>query len=677
MQQRTKTYLLVIGALTILLFSATVMIQDLRENTKLLDEIATTQLKLSTYSTRLTKAIQHNQAKTLEALVMQDASLQKSIQTSANEIVTTVKQLSHCIKKHKDMLPPKVLEVINTINSRVIAYKNIENSVLQATKENKYEELQDALVGFNTTAAAFSNDVLQLVELTNKLLQNKISLLREHNKQTNRFLYTSYSLVTLLLILSLYLMQRYQKKMLQQLQRAEKAEKETRELSLQLQRYSKGLEAEIAKKERELYEKIYTNPISKLPNRYKLLEQMQNNDFKYLALLNIDNFQKFNDVYGENVGNEALKLTAKFLTQRLPKEHALYHLSGDEYAIVALNDSSITKERFLENIRDILKAFRKQEFVIDNNRFTLSMSAGISFDGLQKMLAYADMALKDAKKKTTYIEIYQNIELESKHKEDIRCYQTLLDALAHHRVIPFLQPIVPLQSSTLPIKYESLARLIDTQGNIIPPVNFLRVAKQNRIYYKITNTIVHQAFDIVEKHNLSLSVNLSMADIMNEKTTKMIFEKLESFEHCENITFELLETEDFKDYKSVYEFCVKAKSYGVSLALDDFGSGYSNFSHIIHLPVDYIKIDASLISNIVRDHASRLMVEVIVLLAKKIGVKTVAEFVSSKEIMETIKALGVDYAQGFYLGRPEKVEHYLEHPPSLPLDADREKGMNM
>ena len=305
------------------------------------------------------------------------------------------------------------------------------------------------------------------------------------------------------------------------------------------------------------------------------------------------------------------------------------------------------------------------------------MSAGISFGGLQKMLAYADMALKDAKKKATYIEIYQGKELESKHKEDLQCYQMLLDALDHNRVIPFLQPLVPLQNPNLPLKYESLVRLIDAQGNIVPPSNFLRVAKQNRIYYKITKAMLNQAFEIIQQHKLSLSVNLSMADITNEKTTQMIFEKLESFEYCTHLTFELLETEDFKDYKRVYEFCVKAKTYGVSLALDDFGSGYSNFSHIIHLPIDYIKIDASLISNIARDYASRLMVEVIVLLAKKIGVKTVAEFVSSQEIMQTVGDLGVDYAQGFYLGKPERVEYYLKHPPALPAHGDKAEGMNI
>ena len=134
---------------------------------------------------------------------------------------------------------------------------------------------------------------------------------------------------------------------------------------------------------------------------------------------------------------------------------------------------------------------------------------------------------------------------------------------------------------------------------------------------------------------------------------------MDSFEHNELITVELLETEDFNNYKLVYDFCVKVRSFGVKVALDDFGSGYSNFSHILQLPVDYIKIDASLISNIDRDLSSQIMVETIVELAHKLNVLTIAEFVSSEEIFAVVKDLGVDYAQGYYLGKPLDINEYI------------------
>ncbi len=133
---------------------------------------------------------------------------------------------------------------------------------------------------------------------------------------------------------------------------------------------------------------------------------------------------------------------------------------------------------------------------------------------------------------------------------------------------------------------------------------------------------------------------------------------LDSFNYNHLITIEILETEEFKDYDVVYNFCRKIRTYGIKIALDDFGSGYSNFTHILNLPIDFIKIDASLISNIDRDEHSQIMVETIVGLAHKINVKTIAEFVSSKEILTTVKKLKVDYAQGYYIGKPEDISKY-------------------
>ncbi len=666
MKRKINTYVLTLSAIFLLLALGWVVTNTIRYNTQLLNEIATTQLKLSTYTTRLNKNIQLNQEKTIEALILNDESALQTIKQSGNEIIETIRQLSACVHKHATMLPPEVPKIIDTINKRVIAFEKIEKSILDALKHNKKEEFQDALIGFNATAAAFSADVLHLVELTNALLQKKISTLQKSNEKANLFISITFVLTAFLLLTSLYFTLRYQKKMLRQLNRAENAEKQTRLLSRRLEHYSKELEVEIEKKKSELTEKIYTNAISKLPNRNKLLEDIQNNTFKYLALLNIDNFQKFNDVYGEAFGNIALKASAEFLQNNTPKNYNIYHIGGDEFVISALKQSDLESDDFVAFIQNILKAFRKKEFIIDSKRFVLTMTAGISLGGMQKMLAYADMALKDAKKKGKAYEIYEGKSLEASHKEDLECYHKLLDALQNRRLVAFLQPIVPISDPALPCKYESLVRIIDENSKIIPPVNFLRVAKQNRINYKITKEMFYNTLKLIKEYKVPISINLSMADITNEKTVDMIYKELAAFHDAHLITFELLETEDFKDYASVYDFCMQVKSYGVSLALDDFGSGYSNFSHILHLPIDFIKIDASLISNISRDHASRLMVEIIVLLAKKIGAKTIAEFVSSEEIYNIVKELGVDYAQGFYVGKPERPALYLNNSSASP-----------
>jgi EAL domain-containing protein (putative c-di-GMP-specific phosphodiesterase class I) len=304
-------------------------------------------------------------------------------------------------------------------------------------------------------------------------------------------------------------------------------------------------------------------------------------------------------------------------------------------------------------------SFKAEKFIYEDKIFQFMMSGGIAYGKKKKLLAYADMALKDAKKRNMQLSVYDEEEkLEQVHKDDIACHAKLIQAIDEKKVISYFQPIVPIQDNSLPVKYESLVR-IDHNGSIIPPFRFIDVAKVNRVYHKITRAVIHNTLSVIEKYKIPCSLNISLVDIDNVRTMAHFFEIVQNFEYNDLLTVELLETEDFKNYDDVYNFCVKVRSYGIKVALDDFGSGYSNFSHILHLPVDYIKIDASLISNIDRDLNSRLMVETIVDLAHKLHVSTIAEFVSSEDILVVIKTLGVDYAQGFHLGKPEPIEKHL------------------
>ncbi len=666
--RKAKTYVLMLGSIVMLAFSAMIVTKTLRNNTKLLNEIAEYQFTLSNYSNQLNQAIQDNQAKILEAPLEQDTDSIRNIHNNSTKILQILKQLSDFIDRNSQTLPQKVININKIISKRSIAYKSIENSILKAIEHKDREEYHEALIGFNSTAIAFTNDVLKLVEAIDTVLQTKINTLQNENKKANRLITVIFILIALLLFASIYLTLKYQKELLQQLTRAENAEKKATKLAKKLENYSKELKEEVERKTHEIKTNLYTSIITKLPNRNKLLEDIQNHDIGYLALLDIDNFQKLNDVYGEELGNEVLRLTGEFLKENTPSQLQLYHLSGDEFVIAADKIADISKKRFITIIESILRSYRKHPFILNQEEFFLSMSAGMSFIGLQKNLAYADMALKKAKNEGKNYEIFHSKDIEMRHKEDIECYNKLLSALDNDRIVAYLQPIVPINNKTLPIKYEALVRLIDENGTAIPPVTFLKIAKQKRIYHRITYKMIDQVFDLIENHRIPISINLSMIDITNEKTVKMIYTKLQHFKHCELVTFELLETEDFENYDAMFNFCIKVKQFGVSISLDDFGSGYSNFSHIIHLPIDFIKIDASLISNIAQDFASKLMVETIVDLAKKIDTKTVAEFVSSKEILTTIHDLGIDYAQGFFIGKPKEAQEYIKSPPQIPYE---------
>ena len=445
-----------------------------------------------------------------------------------------------------------------------------------------------------------------------------------------------------------------------QLKEAQAGEKRQENLQKQLLKHNTNLENAISTKTKEIHEKRYKNILTGLPNRSRLLEESTIYKFNKMALLNIDNFQSVNDVHGEEIGNVTLKITAVFLQKQIEDKNLfLYHVGGDEFAVVAKEGNDFNKEIFIEFIEEILQKYKDEDFVYKEKKLNLMISAGIAFSGRKKMLAYADMALKDAKKRNIHISVFDDQELEKIHKSEMESHKKLLHALENDDIISFFQPIVHIKGGSKPTKYESLVRIMEDNGDLIQPFSFLDVAKTNRIYNKITQAVLTNTLDVASKYNVPCSLNISLTDIDDKRTMKMFFNTLDNYKHNELLTIELLETEDFVNYDEVYQFCEKVHSYGIKIALDDFGSGYSNFAHILNLPIDYIKIDASLISNISKEKSSRIMVETIVELAHRLGIETIAEYVSSKEILDIIKEIGIDYAQGFYMGKPERIENLL------------------
>ncbi len=660
MHSHHKIYFTLVVSFALLLFSLIVSFKNTHENSAMLKYLSKGQIKLNYYTHKLNYDIKKNQSDILQATMLQQPFSDIQEHSAFSELSRSIQKLNEFINEHNE-LPEEFITTFRVIENRVEAYKLVQHSLLLAIASKDVPDIQDALIGYNDVTLKFSKDTDKLIDLANEQLYENITLLNENNDISSKTLIFSFLIAVLLISISTLKFNTLQTKLRKELQRAESAEKDLKLAQTQLLKYNDDLESEITKKSKELHEKIYTHFLSGLPNRNKLLEDINIYKFTHMAILNIDKFQSFNDVYGEEVGNIALQMSAMFLQQEIKDTTMfLYHISGDEFVVVSKNDHNLSNQEFIEEIELILKNFRQERFVYGEKTFQFMMSSGISFSGQKKMLAYADMALKDAKKRNIQLSIFNDDkELEKIHQEDIECHKKLLYGLENNGLISYFQPVVPIQDGNKIIKYESLIRLKDQEGKIIPPFNFIRVAKANRIYYKITRAVLHNTLHTVEMYQIPCSLNMSLTDIENSRTMVYFFELLDQFKFNELLTIELLETEDFKDYELVHDFCLKVRSYGVKVALDDFGSGYSNFSHILQLPIDYIKIDSSLISNIDRNHNSRMMVETIVELAHKLNILTIAEFVSSGEILAVVRDIGVDYAQGFYLGKPLEISEHL------------------
>ena len=241
--------------------------------------------------------------------------------------------------------------------------------------------------------------------------------------------------------------------------------------------------------------------------------------------------------------------------------------------------------------------------------------------------------------------------IEEKYKDNINMAYEIKKALAEDRIICFYQPIVDVNNGEI-LAYETLVRLKDSYGNLISPFKFLNFSKKIKLYHKISQRVISNACNTFKKKRDFFSINLSIDDIKNRETVDFIIKTLKKTRTASRVTFEILESEGIENYDEVLDFINKIKILGAKIAIDDFGSGYSNFEHLLKLNVDYIKIDGSLIKNITSNPRQKIIVETISSFAKKIGIKTVAEFVETQEILDNLKELEIDFAQGYYTGKP-------------------------
>jgi diguanylate cyclase (GGDEF)-like protein len=400
----------------------------------------------------------------------------------------------------------------------------------------------------------------------------------------------------------------------------------------------------------QLLKRYFTDHLTNLPNLYQLRKDLQNYEDYGLVLLKIDNFQTVNNFYGFVVGDFVIEHIGDYLKNTL-QDHQVYRLSGAEFAITLEHSLGFyaLKDYLCElynKIKNIDVVYQDTKIFVD---FTLASS---STNDNNNIFSKVSMALRYAKEKGVPFWIYEDrMNFENEYERNLKLSYIVRESVENSRIVPYYQAILDNKSSKV-VKYECLARLIDSNEKILSPLLFIPIAKNIKIYNKITKSIINQSFKTFENSEFEFSINLSIEDIMNSEIFNFILDKLKISNASSRVTFELLESEAVKDFKKVDRFISEIKRYGAKIAIDDFGSGYSNFSYLTKVKVDYIKIDGSLIENIDIDETSLLVVQTIVDFAKKLGIKTVAEYVHSSMVMEKVKDLGIDYSQGFYIDEP-------------------------
>ena len=419
------------------------------------------------------------------------------------------------------------------------------------------------------------------------------------------------------------------------------------------QNINQYLEEKVDEKTQELRTQLYTDNLTGLPNRHSLLNDTISTQGGALLVMNIDDFKEINDFFGHIAGDNVLIKFSNRLKGMLNYEHniTLNRLSGDEFALFFAEKPPL--EEFINIAKKLIKDVEKMVFFHENNELAIRITIGGTYQiegGIEK----ADIALKLAKKQQISFLLYdEKLNIEERYKDNMEWVKKLKKAIDKDKIVPYFQPIFNNVSHKI-ASFECLIRLIDEEDNVISPYSFLLIAKKSRLYNSLTKLMIQKSCEYFEHLDYDFSVNISVEDMLNKEIVDYIKNEIQKYNVSKKIIFEILESEGIENYEDVSLFIHEMKSLGCRIAIDDFGSGYSNFEHLLQLNVDYIKIDGTLIKNLDTDSNAQVVVETIVDFAKKLNILTVAEFVHNEAIYTKVKELKIDRTQGFFLAEPQE-----------------------
>ena len=406
---------------------------------------------------------------------------------------------------------------------------------------------------------------------------------------------------------------------------------------------------ELEKKNLELEYLHYHDSLTQLPNKFFLDKDLNDKYFYEAILIDIKQFSSINDMYGEVIGDKVLTKFAKKLLQ-ISKKHncKLYRVGNDQFIIINYNDSN----KCFQVKTSVFKILNRHPILIkaNNTLISINLSIRISFvKGYYKDIKVkADLALNYAKKNNLdFIEYSQDLKLEEKLEKEIQTITMVKKALQEDRVIPVFQKIQKSDGDT----YECLVRIKDGD-TLISPFFFLDAISQTEYYFKLTKRMIKKSFEIFQNRKETISINFSFKDIENDEIVQFLLEKIDEYNMYSRIIIELLESENINNFEEIKTFISKVQEYGVKIAIDDFGSGYSNFIYLAEIKPDFIKIDGSLIKNIHKDNDLFIITKHINDFAKELGCNTIAEFVHNKEVYEIVKKLNIDGLQGYFIDEP-------------------------
>jgi len=393
-----------------------------------------------------------------------------------------------------------------------------------------------------------------------------------------------------------------------------------------------------------------TDRLTGLPNRNQLLDDLEREAIRTLAVADIAAFKSINDYYGFEAGDRVIIELAVRLQQRFkPLGIRVYRDYGAGFAFIP--PPGLPLAAFEAELLAAGRALRSLPMPgMDGEEVDIDLYFGMAV-GEDHLLALAEAALHKAKEEGVRDRILVFNAHDQSYLNNRFWINEVKAALAESRILCYFQPIVPVRSTLAVPKYEALVRLHDRNGQILCPGAFLDIIKPTAHYGRLTRRVFDLALEAARRTGSQISVNLSAIDLADGETYAYLLERLEQHEG-ERLTFEITESEAIKDFARVRAFTEDIRRYGAQLAVDDFGSGYSNLATLVELSPDYLKLDGSLVTKVVREDKVRRVVAAVVHFAHETEMQVVAEFVSTPELARCLTELGVDFLQGYAVGKP-------------------------
>ncbi len=387
-----------------------------------------------------------------------------------------------------------------------------------------------------------------------------------------------------------------------------------------------------------------------------------------LCFLDLDKLKVINNAHGMVGGNELLRQISQELVAALSKRDTVAYLGADNFGLLLPHCNLQQSARVLERIQDALKEFR---FKWDGSSHVITVSIGVveidrRLGGSGEALSAANSACDIAKEAGgNRIQLYTGDDLVKDRRQEMQWVQKVNRALEEDRFLLYYQPIVPINKDNKEKHFELLIRMKDDAGKLIPPGFFLPAVERYNLSSKIDRWVIHTTFFWLNAYNEYLEmdyhwgINLSGQSLGDMGLLQFIFEQLELNQiPPQKIYFEITETAAIANLGNATNFIDALREKGCQFALDDFGSGLSSFSYLKNLAVDYLKIDGVFVKDMATDKIDFAMVKAISEVGQAMGMKTIAEFVENAEIIEKLKQVGVDYAQGYGICKPQPLHEF-------------------